>query len=102
MDLAVLGHSLLTREDDLSLATLLKSPLIGLDDDDLMKFAPERKGSLADALDAVTDDQSLLDARDKIKTLRNCVEPETGKHILDCAMGIYNFKKDVKQEEIFK
>ena len=71
MDLAVLGHSLLTREDDLSLATLLKSPLIGLDDDDLMKLAPERKGSLADALDAVTDDGSLLDARDKIKTLRD-------------------------------
>lgn len=24
---------------------------------------------------------------DKTKALRNCVEPETGKHILDCAMG---------------
>ena len=25
---------------------------------------------------------------DKIKALRNCVEPELGKHILDCAMGL--------------
>ena len=26
---------------------------------------------------------------DKTKTLRNCVEPELGKHILDCALGIH-------------
>ena len=33
----------------------------------------------------------------KIKTLRNCVEPETGLHILNCAQGIYQHTKDVNQ-----
>jgi len=33
MDLEVLGRAMLTRDDDLALATLLKTPLIGLDDD---------------------------------------------------------------------
>ena len=36
--------------DDLSLATVLKSPLIGLDDDDLIALAPGRKGTLHRAL----------------------------------------------------
>lgn len=71
MDLAVLGYAMLTRDDDLSLATLLKTPLIGLDDDALMKFAPERNGSLADALDAVNDHETLMIARDKVKALRD-------------------------------
>lgn len=31
---------------------------------------------------------------------RNYMNPQLGKHILDCAMGIYNFKKDVKQLEL--
>ena len=70
MDLAVLGYAMLTRDDDLSLATLLKTPLIGLDDEALMKFAPERSGSLADALDAVNDHETLMIARDKVKALR--------------------------------
>jgi len=36
----------------------------------------------------------------KIKCLRNCVIPEIGKYILDCAMEIIN-KKDVLQAELF-
>lgn len=71
MDLAALGYAMLTRDDDLSLATLLKTPLIGLDDDALMKFAPERSDSLADALDAVNEHEPLIIARDKVKTLRD-------------------------------
>jgi len=50
MDLIALGRATLLRDDDLTLATLLKSPLIGLDDDDLMEIAPKRDGSLFDAL----------------------------------------------------
>jgi ATP-dependent helicase/nuclease subunit A len=49
-DLVVLGRALLLPDDDLALATALKTPLIGLDDDDLMRFAPERAGSLRAAL----------------------------------------------------
>lgn len=49
-DLVVLGRALLLPDDDLTLATALKTPLIGLDDDDLMRLAPEREGSLRAAL----------------------------------------------------
>ena len=70
MDLEILGRAMLTRDDDLALATLLKTPLIGLDDDALMALAPERPGSLADALDAVNNASPLATARDKIKILR--------------------------------
>ena len=49
-DLMVLGDFLTLPEDDLALATVLKSPLFGLDDDDLMPLAYERKGQLWTAL----------------------------------------------------
>lgn len=49
-DLLALGEFLVLPEDDLSLAAVLKSPLFALDDDDLLSFAPERKGSLWSAL----------------------------------------------------
>lgn len=49
-DLVVLGRTLLLPEDDLTLATALKTPLIGLDDDDLLRLAPGRTGSLREAL----------------------------------------------------
>ena len=47
MDLMVLADALLLPEDDLALATVLKSPLFGFDDDDLFKLAWDRKGSAA-------------------------------------------------------
>lgn len=49
-DLVALGRAILLPQDDLSLAITLKTPLFGLDDDDLMRLAPERKGSLREAL----------------------------------------------------
>ena len=45
-DLMALGDFLVLPEDDLALAAVLKSPLIGLDDDDLLALAPKRRGSL--------------------------------------------------------
>jgi ATP-dependent helicase/nuclease subunit A len=50
MDLMAAGRAALREDDDLSLAALLKSPLIGLDDDALLALAPERTGTLAEAL----------------------------------------------------
>ncbi len=50
MDLMALGDALLARDDELALACVLKSPLFGFDDADLMKLAPERAGLLEDAL----------------------------------------------------
>jgi ATP-dependent helicase/nuclease subunit A len=49
-DLVALGQAALTPADDLTLACVLKSPLIGLDDDDLLVFAPDRPGLLYEAL----------------------------------------------------
>ena len=46
MDLMVLADSLLLPEDDLALATVLKSPLFGMDDIALEKLAWNRAGSL--------------------------------------------------------
>ncbi len=44
LDLVAAGRAALLPEDDLILAAVLKSPLIGLDDDDLLKIAPKRAG----------------------------------------------------------
>ena len=56
MDLMTLADALLLPEDDLALATVLKSPLFGLDDDALFKLAWNRKGSLLAALRAQRPD----------------------------------------------
>ncbi|RTM00364.1 double-strand break repair helicase AddA [Ancylobacter aquaticus] len=50
MDLMALGDALLARDDELALASVLKSPLFGFDDTDLMKLAPGRDGLLEDTL----------------------------------------------------
>ena len=50
MDLIAAGRAALLPDDDLTLASALKSPLIGFDDDALTKIAVGRSGSLADAL----------------------------------------------------
>jgi ATP-dependent helicase/nuclease subunit A len=50
MDLCAVGRVVLTPEDDLSLAALLKSPLIGLDEDALFALAARRKRTLWEAL----------------------------------------------------
>ena len=63
MDLMALADALLLPEDDLALATVLKSPLFGLDDDDLFKLAWDRKGSLrVGAPRAAADLAARLDA----------------------------------------
>jgi ATP-dependent helicase/nuclease subunit A len=49
-DLVALGDFLCLPEDDLALASVLKSPLFGLDDDDLMTLAHGRKVSLWEEL----------------------------------------------------
>src|SRR6202163_3039290 len=50
IDLMNFADALLLPQDDLALAVALKSPLFGLDDDDLFKLAWQRRGSLRDAL----------------------------------------------------
>src|SRR3954451_13610224 len=59
IDLMNLADALLLPQDDLALATALKSPLFGLDDDDLFKLAWQRHGSLRESLvaHAATDER---------------------------------------------
>jgi ATP-dependent helicase/nuclease subunit A len=52
MDLMALADILLMPEDDLSLAVVLRSPLFGLDDDDLFELAYQRRASLWTVLHA--------------------------------------------------
>lgn len=49
-DLVALGRAVLLPDDDLTVATVLKSPLLGFDDDDLIALAPDRRASLCEAL----------------------------------------------------
>jgi ATP-dependent helicase/nuclease subunit A len=70
IDLMNLADALLLPQDDLALAVALKSPLFGLDDDDLFKLAWQRKGSLREALTlhAATDDR----LRQALNRLEQC------------------------------
>ena len=63
MDLIAVGRAALLPDDDLTLASALKSPLIGFDDDALMKIAARRSGSLAEALAAADEGVAVEAAR---------------------------------------
>jgi len=70
-DLMALADFLLLPEDDLALANVLKSPLFGLDDDDLLRFAPERPGLLWTALlKAAKSDAQLAPSAEQLKRWR--------------------------------
>jgi ATP-dependent helicase/nuclease subunit A len=70
-DLIVLCDFLLLPEDDLALATVLKSPLFGLDDDALLAIAPGRRGTLWSALlAAAVGDGRFREAAETLKRWR--------------------------------
>jgi ATP-dependent helicase/nuclease subunit A len=75
MDLVAVGRATLAPDDDLTLACVLKSPLVGLGEDDLFELAANRSGSLAGALAASTDERArdaarrLADWRTRARTL---------------------------------
>jgi ATP-dependent helicase/nuclease subunit A len=77
IDLMNLADALLLPQDDLALATALKSPLFGLDDDDLYNIAHERTESLRDALsERAASDAKLNDA---LKRLIACEKRFAGE-----------------------
>lgn len=49
-DMIALARTVLLPDDDLTLAVVLKGPIFGFDDDDLLRLAPGRTGSLRFAL----------------------------------------------------
>jgi ATP-dependent helicase/nuclease subunit A len=68
IDLMSLADALLLPQDDLALAVALKSPLFGLDDDDLFTLAWGRKGSLRKALsDHAGTNEKFKRAEDRLK-----------------------------------
>jgi ATP-dependent helicase/nuclease subunit A len=69
MDLIAAGRAALLPDDDLTLACALKSPLMGFDDDALMKIAARRSGSLAVAL-ATTDEGVAVEAARRLEGWR--------------------------------
>lgn len=78
IDLMNLADALLLPSDDLALAVALKSPLFGLNDEDLLKFAPLRKGTLREALEAhAADDSKLKAAVDRLKACERRAAGET-------------------------
>ncbi len=71
MDLMALARVVLLPEDDLSLAALIKSPLIGLSEDALFDLAHGRKGSLWDALGRQGQErEDFAEARRRIERWR--------------------------------
>ena len=70
IDLMNLADALLLPQDDLALAVALKSPLFGLDEDDLFKLAWQRKGSLRRALDHHAESDGKIAAA--LRRLRAC------------------------------
>ena len=78
IDLMNLADALLLPQDDLALAVALKSPLFGLDDDDLFTLAWQRKGSLRQALShhAATDGK-FADALQRLEACERRFATET-------------------------
>ncbi len=76
MDLMVLADALLLPDDDLALATVLKSPLFGLGEDDLFEIAWQREGSLRGALRR-KDDAKFSDAAQRLDRYAAWAQRET-------------------------
>jgi ATP-dependent helicase/nuclease subunit A len=66
MDLLALGDALLLPDDDLALATVLKSPLFGISEDQLFTLAYARKGPLRSSLRKKADDDLSLAAANRV------------------------------------
>ncbi|MFK8035158.1 MAG: double-strand break repair helicase AddA, partial [Hyphomicrobiales bacterium] len=75
-DLLCLGEVMLLPENDLAVATLLKSPLFDFSDDDLMDLATQRSGSLIDALRTSSKSKDRF-AFDQLTSWLNRVDFET-------------------------
>ncbi len=76
-DLMALGDALLLPEDDLTLATVLKSPVFGFDDDDLFAIGYGRTGSLWAALtDKAAENPAYEEAIGRLETWRAAATEE--------------------------
>ena len=85
-DMLALCDALLLPEDNLSLACVLTSPLGHLSDDDLMKLAIDRQGTLWQALQA-SDDAACIASRDFLRQLFARVDHVSPHALLAEALG---------------
>lgn len=92
MDLLVLADALLQPEDDLALATVLKGPLFGLNEDDLFKLAYNREVSLWQALERHSDYGKHADKLAAWRELARRVSPfDFFAYILEAQHGREDF-----------
>jgi ATP-dependent helicase/nuclease subunit A len=78
MDLIALADALLLPEDDLALATVLRSPLFGFTEDDLFAIAWDRRSSLRAALARKAPEQQIFaDAAARLDELAHAARRET-------------------------
>jgi len=91
-DLISLGKFLLLPTDDLSLAEVLKSPIFGLDDDDLFKLCYNRKNTLFNSIITNNEYISLADSLKKLLNMSGYARPfELFNYILINMKGRQNF-----------
>lgn len=91
-DLISLGKFLLLPEDDLSLAEVLKSPIFGLNDDDLFNLCYNRKGSLFDSLLKNSQYQNISNHLKELLNFVGFMRPfELFSHVLIKLNGRKNF-----------
>ena len=99
-DLVALGHFLLLPTDDLTLAVVLKSPLFGLDDDDLFKLCYGR--GQASVWTRLGDMPAYVEVYKKLQTLLNMadyVRPfELYSYVLDVMQGRKKFRERMGDE----
>ncbi len=77
-DLMAAARFALLPEDDLNLAALLKSPLCGLNDEDLLAFAPQREASLWQALRRWAEETGHAELRSRLESwleMADCEPP---------------------------
>ncbi|MBT3989782.1 MAG: double-strand break repair helicase AddA [Rhodospirillaceae bacterium] len=91
MDLLALGQFLLLPEDDLTLACLLKSPLIGLSEEQLFQLAHKREGSLWHALgQQVKSDPDFALAHEELSSLLARVDFAPPFELYSEVLGTHN------------
>ena len=91
-DLLSLGKFLLLPADDLSLAEVLKSPIFGLNDDDLFTLSYNRKSTLFNRILTHPDYQELAEQLKKLLNLSGFVRPfELFNYVLVKLNGRKNF-----------
>lgn len=82
-DLISLGKFLLLPADDLSLAEILKSPIFGLDDNDLFKLCYKREGTLFNQILKNSDYSDLAESLKSLLNMSGYLRPfELFNHIL--------------------